>query len=109
MRSMSCIDGDITVAGTEKAREEFLSFLKSYAESGEEIEGIEKMQLFQAEFTRLHDAAFPRAEKNLDRFYKYDKMNKLLNAYSIGYALDGLPRKGPWKVIREDVKYNKLE
>ncbi len=108
-RKEYCVDGDITFADKEKAREEFLAFLESYTKSGEKIEGMEKMQLFQTEFTRLHDAAFPRAEKNLDRFYKYEKMNKLLNAYSIGYALDGLPRKGPWKVIREDVKHKNLE
>ncbi len=97
-----CADDDITIVDKEKSKKEFLAFLESYAESGKEIVGEEEMQSFQVEFTRLHDEAFPRAEKNLDRVYKYQKMNKLLNAYSIGYRLDGRPQKGPWKLIRAD-------
>lgn len=94
-----CVDDDITVVGTEKAREEFLAFLESYAGSGEEIEGQERMESFQAAFTKLHDAVFPRADRNLDRFYKYKKMNDILKARSIEYKIDGSPQKGPWTVV----------
>ena len=97
-----CEDDDITVVGTEQAKEKFLSFLEAYAKSGEEIVEEEEMETFQAEFTRLHDAVFLRADKNLNRSYKYKKMNEILMERNIKYRLDGRPQKGPWKVIRTD-------
>lgn len=100
-----CVDDDITYADKEKAKKELIAFLESYAKRGEEIDGSEKMKLFQAEFTRLHDAVFPRADKNPDRSYKHDKMNKILKAHGIGYEIGGMPRKGPWSVIRVDVDH----
>lgn len=100
-----CADNDITFVDKKKAKKEFIAFLEKYAESGEEIDGSEKMELFQVEFTRLHDAVFPRADKNPDRSYKHDKMNKILKAHGIGYEIGGMPRKGPWSVIRVDVDH----
>ena len=48
-----CEDDDITVVGTEQAKEKFLSFLEAYAKSGEEIVEEEEMETFQAEFTSI--------------------------------------------------------
>ncbi len=100
-----CEDNDITFVDKKKAKKEFIAFLEKYAESGEEIDGCEKMELFQVEFTRLHDAVFPRADKNPDRFYKHEKMNKILKVHGIGYEIGGRPQKGPWSVIRVGVEH----
>lgn len=94
-----CIDDDITFADKERARSEFLEFLESYVSSGESIEDLKEIECFQDEFTRRYDAAFPRADKNKGRPYKYKKMNDLLRMRSIGYKIDGKPQAGPWTVI----------
>lgn len=95
-----CVDDDIPIARVEKAREEFVAFLESYAESGEVVDTPEKMASFQDQFTKLYDAVFTRADKNRRRSYKYKKMNDLLQMHDMGYTITGQPQKGPWRVIR---------
>lgn len=95
-----CIDDDITFADKEKARTAFVTFLEFYAENREQIEGEESMNTFQKKFTELYDAAFPRADKNIGRNYKFAKMNSLLEERSVNYMIEGKPQKGPWTVTR---------
>lgn len=96
------VDDDITFADKEKAKKEFIAFLEVYAESGKIIETEEKMEEFQEKFTRLHDMAYTRADKNRDRIYKFKKMNDLLNEHGLKYVIDGKPQAGPWTIKRAD-------
>lgn len=82
-----CVDNDITVAGTEKAKKEFIVFLESYAESGKQIVDTGKESLFRKEFTKLYDTAFGRKEPNKKRIYSITKMNSLLEDENISYKI----------------------
>lgn len=68
-------------------------------------QGSEKMELFQAKFTELHDTVYPRADKNIKRPYKFKKMNDILKEHNIGYEIVGKPQMGPWSVVRVDVQH----
>lgn len=91
------LDDDVTFAGMEKTKKDFLDFLESYAERGEMLKG-ESRNLFQKDFINLFDTAFYKSDQN-SRDYGANKMNKLLEKMKIGYKIDGNPQKGPWKVI----------
>jgi len=94
-----CMDDDVTFADEDKAKKEFIAFLESYAESAVEIAG-EDMKKFQCEFTKLHDAVYPRFDKNQDREYGHQQMNSILKLHEIGYRLTGRPKAGPWQVVK---------
>lgn len=94
-----CEDDDMTFFDPEKAKERFIEFLESYAESADAIEGTEKMKEFQTQFARLHDIVYPRAVKDKKREYGYLKMNEILKERNLGYRLEGKPQVGPWTVI----------
>lgn len=82
-----CANDDITVVGTEKVKDEFLSFLKSYAESGEQIVDTGKESQFRIKFTKLYDAAFGKWDPNKKRIYSINVMNKSLKAKNINYKV----------------------
>lgn len=94
-----CMDDDVTFVDEDKAKRKFIAFLESYAESEVEI-AEEEMVKFQREFTELHDAIYPRVDKNQDRKYGYQQMNSILELHEIGYRLTGRPKAGPWQVVK---------
>lgn len=96
-----CMDDDITFADKEKAKKEFVAFLESYAESGEQILAGEMTDMFKKKFIELYDAAFSKSDKN-SREYGSNKMNDLLEEQNIGYKIGGRPQAGPWTVTRFD-------
>lgn len=77
-----------------------VAFLEAYADSGEAIEGKEKMAEFQTEFKRLHDAVYPSVVKDKTHLYGYKVMNGTLKNRSLGYEITGQTQRGPWKVIK---------
>lgn len=79
-----------------------VAFLEAYADSGETVEGKEKMTEFQTEFKRLHDAVYPSVVKDKTHPYGYKVMNDILKNRNLGYEIAGQPQKGPWTVIRVD-------
>lgn len=92
-----CVDDDITFADKEKAKKEFIAFLESYAESGEQIDK-EKQEKFKIQFTKLYDTAFDRADPNLDRCYGIRKMNGLLEGQHIDYEIEN--HRVYWEVLK---------
>ena len=100
-----CEDDDVTFADRDKAKKAFIAFLEAYADSGEAIEGKEKMDEFKTGFKGLHDAVYPRVVKDETHLYGYKVMNGILKNRSLGYEITGQPQKGPWTVIRVDANY----
>lgn len=92
-------DDDITYADKEKAREEFLAFLESYAEKGTEFVAEGERGEFTEKFIELFDVAFKKSDKN-SRQYGAKKMNIMLEEQNIDYKIDGKPQVGPWTVTR---------
>ena len=82
-----CIDNDVTFVDKKKGERDFIDFLNSYADSKEQI-NQESQEVFRAEFTRMYDKAFQRADPNLTRKYDINKMNKLLRRQGICYKVD---------------------
>lgn len=93
-----CEDDDITFADKEKTKKEFIDFLESYAESGEQIVDRKKDDPFRQMFTRLYDAAFDRMERDKRRVYGIDLVNKGLKAQNINYKV--VRRSSYWIVER---------
>lgn len=89
-----CIDGDITLCEQKEAEKDFLEFLKIYADNKKQVD--EKDQ-FKKEFTRLHDAAFPREDKNRERTYGINLMNKILQKRNINYKIRS--KLKVWEVV----------
>lgn len=100
-----CKDDDVTFADRDKVKKAFIAFLKAYADSGETVDGKEKMAEFQTEFKRLHDAVYPSVVKDKTHPYGYKKMNDILKNHNLGYEIVGQPQKGPWTVIRVDANH----
>ena len=50
--------------------------------------------MFKKEFTRLHDAAFPREDKNKSRNYGINLMNKILEKKSLNYKVESHSNTG---------------
>lgn len=92
-----CEDDDITFADKDKAKKEFIDFLESYVESGEQIVDTGEESQFRKKFTKLCDAALGRKEPNLKRIYHISKMNKLLKENHIDYKVDS--KSSYWLVI----------
>ncbi len=80
----------------DKAEKEFLDFLKLYSEEKGCIDDEEK-EVFKKEFTRLHDAAFPREDKNKSRNYGINVMNKILEKKSFNYKVESHSKY--WQVV----------
>lgn len=89
-----CIDGDITLCEQKEAEKDFLEFLKIYADNKKQVD--EKDQ-FKKEFTRFHDAAFPREDKNRERTYGINLMNKILQKRNINYKISSKSKF--WEVV----------
>lgn len=103
---MYCEDDDITFADKEKAKKEFIDFLKSYAKSGEQIVDTGKESSFRKEFTKLYDAAFGRMERDKRRIYGIDLANKGLKAKNInfkvvGYSSYWIVERHSWEIDNE--------
>ena len=94
-----CEDNDITYAVKDKAKKEFIAFLETYADNGQKIDKEEK-KLFSVKFTKLYDAAFGRADRNLARYYGIHKMNGLLEDQYINYEIKN--QRSNWRVCRCD-------
>ncbi len=93
-----CVDDDRTLCNQEKAEQNFLNFLKSHL--GEEgCIHDEHKEEFKMEFTRLHDAVFPREDKNKDRIYGLNKINKILKKRNLNYRVEG--GSGCWRFIQD--------
>ena len=82
-----CADNDITFVDKKKAKKEFVAFLESYVESGEQIVERDENAPFRVRFTKLHDAAFGKWGPNKKRIYSTDVMNKSLKAKNINYKI----------------------
>ena len=97
-------DDDITLVGADKAKEDIISFLEEKATKGTPILE-EDQKKFSEEFTKLHDKAFGRQDKNLARDYGINKINKILDSHGINCRLESCPApkpeggKGYWKVV----------
>lgn len=91
-----CADDDQTLCDKDKAEKEFLDFLKLYSEEKGCIDDEEK-EVFKKEFTRLHDAAFPREDKNKSRNYGINVMNKILEKKSLNYKVESHSKY--WQVV----------
>lgn len=90
------IDNDVNFVEKKKEERDFIAFLNSYADSKKQI-NQESQEAFKAEFTRMYDNAFQRADPNLTRKYNINKMNKLLQRQGICYKVDS--RSSYWLVI----------
>lgn len=103
------LEDDLAFAGNVIENRPLVAFLEQYAESGEEIEGSEKMKVFQAEFKRLHDTVYPCVKKDKTHSYGHKVMNDILRDRSMGYEITGRPNNGPWRVIRVDANQERPE
>lgn len=100
-------ENDITLAGTNKAKKVLITFLESHAMNETQIFDNEDnaQDNFRKEFTKLHDKAFPRQDKNKEREYGFNKINKILEEYTMNYKL-GTDRetsgdkKTYWKIVK---------
>ena len=101
-----CIEDDLTLCEKGKAENNFLNFLKPYADEKRLIDDKEKDQ-FKKEFTQLHDAAFPRKDKNKERHYGINVMNKIMKERNINYKVTSKSKF--WKVIEFDWNAEKAE
>lgn len=95
-----CVDDDITFADKNKAKKAFVAFLESYADNETQIVGEEGKTEFRAEFTKLYDAAFGRADPNKGRVYSITKMNSLLEDAHINYSV--VSQSSYWIVQEHD-------
>lgn len=91
-----CADDDQTLCKKGKAEKEFLDFLKLYSKEKRCIDNEEK-ETFRKEFTRLHDAAFPREDKNKDRVYGISKMNSIMEKQKMNYKIES--KSEYWTVV----------
>lgn len=91
-----CVEDDKTLCGQGKAEKNFLDFLKSFSEKERYIDDGQK-EGFKTEFTKLHDAAFPREDKNKDRIYGINLMNKILQKRNLNYKVES--KSKCWQVI----------
>lgn len=94
-----CADNDISLNCQRKAEKEFFNFLNMYAEKQTQLKKEEQKQFIE-DFTQLHDVAFPRADKNKNRNYSINKMNKILNDHDLGFKVES--ELVYWKVIKFD-------
>lgn len=101
-----CIEDDLTLCEKGKAENNFLNFLKPYADEKRLIDDKEKDQ-FKKEFTQLHDAAFPRKDKNKERHYGINVMNKIMKERNISYKVASKSKF--WEVIEFDWNAEKAE
>lgn len=92
-----CVENDSTLCKHGKAEKAFLDFLSSYADEEKQISKEMQVQ-FKEEFTELHDAVFPRADKNKSRVYGINVMNKIMKKNNLCYKLEN--QSSYWKVIR---------
>lgn len=81
-----CADNDITFVDKKKAKKEFVAFLESYVESGEQI--VERMRMLHLELGLLN-YMMQHLENgvNKKRIYSTDVMNKSLKAKNINYKI----------------------
>lgn len=93
------IDDDITYADKEKSKKEFIYFLEEYVNSELQIDK-ESQEKFKEMFTKLHDSAFGRADRNLERTYGIRKMNGLLEDQNLNYEI--VNKKSYWIVCKSD-------
>ncbi len=91
-----CADDDQTLCDKGKTEKNFLDFLKLYSKEKRCIDNKEK-EGFRKEFTRLHDAAFPREDKNKDRAYGISKMNSILEKQKMNYKIES--KSEYWTVV----------
>lgn len=81
-----CEDDDITFADKEKSKKEFIAFLEVYADNERQIDKNAQRD-FRASFTKLHDDAFGRRDRNKGRQYSINVMNASLEEESINYKI----------------------
>lgn len=101
-----CTDDDITLCGKGKAEKIFLDFLNLYVD-GKRLIDKDKKEQFKKEFTELHDAVFPRADKNLNRSYGISVMNKILKKQNLSYKV--ISHSSYWEVAEFDWDSEKSE
>lgn len=92
-----CTENDITLCGKTKAEVLFTDFLDLYVDNAIQIEKEDKEQ-FREEFMRLCDNAFGREDKNQERIYAKNKMNKILQKQKLNYRIQNT--SDGWEVVR---------
>lgn len=98
------VDDDVTFADKDKEKKALITFLESYADSKSEIADQADRIKFQADFTKLYEAAFGPISKN-KRENKGTgglQMNRALADKEIGYKIVGKLEQGPWTIIKTD-------
>ena len=100
------VENDITLADKDAKKKEFIEFLES--RKGEKLFEDEQNQ-FSKNFTELHDKAFPRQDRNDERYYGINKIKKILNDLCIGYEAVNKQEKTPdgknktyWMIVKFD-------
>lgn len=101
-----CRDNDITLCGQSKAEKNFLDFLDFYVGEKGRIDQV-KQTWFRKEFTELHDAAYPRRDKNKSRFYGKKIMNDIFSELNLGYKV--ISHLSCWEVVKFDWNLEKEE
>lgn len=92
-----CVDDDITLCGKTKAEALFTNFLDSHVDKGIQIKKADK-ERFKEEFAELYDNAFGREDKNQERIYAKNKMNKVLQKQKLNYQIQST--SDGWEVVR---------
>lgn len=91
-----CVENDMTLCSKEEAEKNFLDFLKLFFVEKRCIDE-EKKEAFKKEFTQLHDAAYPREDKNKSRIYGINIMNKILEKRNLNYKIQS--KEKHWEVV----------
>jgi uncharacterized protein YabN with tetrapyrrole methylase and pyrophosphatase domain len=94
-------DNDITIIGTNEAGKVLINFLESYI--GKQLFKDDQLK-FRDEITQLFDEVYGRQDKNKDRGYGLDKINKILAEYTMGYEVKSNREPSGEKRIYWEVK-----
>ncbi len=92
-----CADDDITLCGKTKAEALFTDFLDSHVDKEIRIKKADQKR-FREEFAELYDNVFGREDKNQDRTYGINKMNKVLQKQKLNYQIQNT--SDGWEVVR---------
>lgn len=98
-------ENDLSLKAIDDNLKILIDFLESCADK--ELYGSDQNE-FSKKFTELHDQLFPRRDRNKERIYGVNQINKSLEEHNMKYIIEhtqtSKDNKTYWKVIRSNSK-----